>query len=72
MAIPPTADSNEVKLQIIASIQTLKTENRKCGKEEVFQLMKDSIDDAITRETYNELLNKLIHRKLVKPNITGD
>ena len=34
--IPPTADSNEVKLQIIASIQTLKTKNRKCGKEEVF------------------------------------
>ena len=65
-------DNNEVELLIIASFQTLKRKNEKCGKEDVSWEMKDSIEDAATRETYDELLNKLIHNKSVKLNTTGN
>ena len=58
-------DNNEVELLIITSKQTLKTKNKKCGKEEVSELMKNSTDDAVT---YDELLKKLIHSESVKLN----
>ena len=41
---------------IIASIQTLKRGNKKCRNEEVFNLVKDSIDDVIKKEVFNNLL----------------
>ena len=36
-------DDKELKVLIIASIETLKHQKSKCGSDEVFKLMKDTI-----------------------------
>ena len=41
-------DDKEIELLIIASIETLERQNKKCGKDEVFALVKDSLEEAIT------------------------
>ena len=62
--ITPTIENDEVELLIIASIQTLKRKNKRCGRDEVFELVKDSTDDdTVTKETFVKLLNQLINRK---------
>ena len=55
-----------------ASIQTLKQGNEKCGKDDVFELVKDSLDEKIARETFEELLESLIQSQSIKPNAFGD
>lgn len=62
-SILPITANNEAELLIIASIKTLKRKNKLWCKDKVFELMKYFFDDAVTRETYDELLNKLIHSK---------
>ena len=42
----PTVENRELEMLIIASIQTLKQGNRKWGKDEVFRLFRDSLDDV--------------------------
>ena len=37
------------EMLIIASIQTLKCGSKKCGSEEVFNLVKDSVDGVIKK-----------------------
>ena len=44
----------EIELLIIASIETLKRQNKKCGKDEVFALVKDSLEEAITMESFEK------------------
>ena len=56
---------------IIASIQTLKRGTKKCGKDEVFRLFRDSVDD-VTTETFDKLLELLIQNQSVRLNIVGD
>ena len=41
-------DDKETKLLIIASIETFKRQNKKCCKDEVFALIKDFLEEAIT------------------------
>ena len=56
--ITPTIKNNEVELLIIASIQTLKRKKKRCGRDEVFELVEDSTDDdTVTKKTFNKLLN---------------
>ena len=45
----------EIELLIIASIETLKRQNKKCGKDEVFALVKDSLEEAITWKALKNL-----------------
>ena len=56
---------------IIASIQTLKRGNKKCGKDEVFRLFRDSVDDA-SKETFNKILGLLIQNQSIRLNIVGN
>ena len=64
---------SNVELLIITSIQTLKRKNKRCGRDEVFELVKDSIDgDTVTKETSDKLLNQLINCNLVKLNTIGN
>ena len=56
---------------IIASIQALKRGNKKCGKDEVFRLFRDSVDD-VTKETFDKLLELLIQNQSVRLNIIGN
>ena len=56
---------------IIASIQKLKRGNKKCGKDEVFRLFRDSADDA-NEKTFDKLLELIIQNQSVRLNITGN
>ena len=53
---------------IIASIQTLKRGNKKCGKDEVFWLFRDSADD-VTKETFDKILELLIQNQSFRLSI---
>ena len=55
----PTVEDRELEMLIIASIQTLKRGNKKCGEDEVFRLFRDSIVE-VTKETFDKLLELLI------------
>ena len=71
--ITSTIENDEVELHIIASIQTLKRKNKRCGRDEVFELVKDSTDDdTVTKETFDKLLNQLINNNSVKLNTVGN
>ena len=59
----------KLKMLIIASIQTLKRGNKKCGNEEVFNLVKDSVDVVIKKEAFN---NFLVQKQSVKRNKIGN
>ena len=61
---PSTEEEKE--LEMLTSIRTLKRENKKCGNEEVFRLVKDSIDSDITKEDFDRLLEILIKNQPVK------
>ena len=65
---PQLVDEKELEILIIATIATLKIKNKKCGPEEVFNLVKDSLETGLTRENFNECLGDLISNKSVKHN----
>ena len=52
-------------------METLKQRNKKCGKDEVFQLFRDSVDDVI-KEIFDKLLELLIQNQSVRLNIIGN
>ena len=62
-------DDKEIELLIIASIETLKRQNKKCGKDEIFALVKDSLEEAITMESFEKSLALLQASHSIKPNI---
>ena len=56
----------ELEILIIASIQSLKRNNKKCGNEEVFELVLESLDNPIDRSYFDETIETLIQNKKVK------
>ena len=54
------------EILIIASIQSLKRNNKKCGNEEVFELVLESLDNPIDRSYFDETIETLIQNKRVK------
>ena len=58
--IPNIIDDKEIEVLIIASIETLKRQKSKCGKDEVFKLVKDTIEENITRDIFDKTLDSLI------------
>ena len=58
--IPNTIDDKEIEVLIIASIETLKHQKSKCGKDEVFKLVKDTIEENINRDIFDKVLESLI------------
>ena len=61
-------EEEELEMLIIASIQTLKRGNKKCGNEEVFNLVKDSVDGVIKKEVFNNLSDILVQKESIKGN----
>ena len=49
-------DGKEMELLIFASIETLKRQNKKCGKDEVSALVKDFLEEAIIMESCEKSL----------------
>ena len=59
-------EEKDLEMLIISSIQTLKRENKECGNEEVFNLVKDSVDGVIKKEVFNNLLDILVQKESIK------
>ena len=53
---------------IVASIETLKRNNKKCGGEEVMCLVQESVGNEVTKQHFVELLDKLIKYDSVQKN----
>ena len=56
---------------IVASNETLKRSNKKCGKEEVLHLVQESVNSEVTKEHFEELLDKLIKCHSVQIKLVG-
>ena len=68
--VPPENILNEeLESLIMASIQTRKRSNKKCGKEEVLELVNNSLQKEISREIFKSLLYRLIEKQYVKVNV---
>ena len=65
-------DDKEIERLIIASIETPKRQNKKCGKDEVFALVKDSLEEAITMESLEKSLALLQASNSIKCNIISN
>ena len=59
-------DSAKLETLIIASIQTLKRNNKKCGNDEVFDLVSESLVNQAEREFFDKELEVLIKDQKVK------
>ena len=61
----------DLEILVIASIQTLKRGNKKCGREEFYRLVNDSLNKGITREAFELILNSMIDNHSVNLNVIG-
>ena len=61
-------DSAKLETLIISSIQTLKRNNKKCGNDEVFDLVSESLVNHVEREFFDKELEVLIKDQNVKSN----
>ena len=61
-------DSAKLETLIIASIQTLKRNNKKCGNDKVFDLVSESLVNQVEREFFDKELEVLIKDQKVKSN----
>ena len=57
---------------IIASVRTLKRENKKCGREEVSKLVDDTLCNEICKDLFNETLDSLVEKQFIKCNIVSN
>ena len=53
---------------IVPSIQTLKHSYKKCGKEEVFRLVQESVESEVMKEIFEERLDALVESQSVNIN----
>ena len=60
-----------MKTLIVASIETLKHKNKKCGKEEVFHLVQESVESEVTKEIFEGRLDALVESYSVKIKLLG-
>ena len=63
-----TITENELTLLIISSIHTLKRNQKKCGRLEVHNLLKASVDFKISSDVFTGKLNSLIENESVIVN----
>ena len=66
------AEDKEIEMLIIISITTLKRSSKKCGRNEVFDLVQSSLGSDITREAFDELLQDMIEVNAVKLRTLGE
>ena len=59
-----TVDNTELKTLILASIQTLKRNNKNCRTEEVFQLVLESLESDIDKESLDKILGLIRNQKV--------
>ena len=59
-------DNKEIERLIIASVETLKRQSKKCGKDEVFTLVKGSLEEAIAMGSFEKSLELLKASRSIK------
>ena len=64
-------EGRDLETFIVASIETLKRSNKKCSKEEVLYLVQESVDSEVTKEHFEELLDKSIKCHSVQIKLVG-
>ena len=64
-------ERRDLETLVVASIETLKRNNKKCGKEEVLHLVQESVDSEFTKEHFEGLLEKLIKCHSVQVKLVG-
>ena len=69
--VPYMVEGRDLKTLIVTSIETLKRSNKKCGKDKVLHLVQKSVDNEITKEHFEERLNKLIKCYSVQIKLVG-
>ena len=69
--LPEDMLNEELETLVMASIQTLKRSNKKCGKDKVFELVNNSLEKQISREIFKSLLYRLIEKQYKKLNVLG-
>ena len=69
--VPHIIEGRHLETLINASIETLKRNNKKCGKEEVLHKVQESVDSEVTKEHFEELLYKLIKCHSVQIKLVG-
>ena len=69
--VPHIIEGRDLETLIVASIETLKRNNKKCGKEEVLDLVQESVDSEVTKEHFEEVLDKLIKCHSVQIKLVG-
>ena len=62
---------NDIEMLIVASIPTLKRSSKKCGRNEVFDLVQTSLDTDITRQTFDGLHQNMVESNAVKLRTIG-
>ena len=65
-------ENKEIDLLIIASIETRKRQNKNWGKDEIFALAKDSLEEAITMKSFEKSLALLQASNSIKCNIISN
>ena len=68
--VPHIIEGRDLETLNIASKETLKR-NKKCGKEEVLHLVQESINSEVTKEHFEELLDKSIKCHYVVIRLVG-
>ena len=69
---PNIINDKEIEVLYTASIETLKCQKSKCGKDEVFKLVKDMTEENITREILDKTLDSLIKHGSVKCSLISN
>ena len=60
--VPHIKEGKDLETLIVVSIQILKRNNKKCGKEEVFHLVQESVESMVTKKIFEERLDALVER----------
>ena len=55
-----------LKTLILASTQTLKRNSKKCGTKEIFQLVLESLESDVDKESFDKIIEILIKNQKVK------
>ena len=69
--VPHIVERKDLETLIVASKQTLIRNNKKCGKEEVFHLMQESVEREVMKEIFEERLDALLESYSVKIKLLG-
>ena len=68
---PENMPNEELEVLIMVSTQTLKLSNKKCGKDEVFEMVNNSLEKEISKEIFESLLYQLTEKQYLKLNVLG-